>query len=254
MVDHVLNVREAAQALGVSPQRVRQMLVAGDLVGRRSSAGWMIEAEAVQCRVGRVAVGRPVAATTAWAVIALLEAGASTEGGDTAGETVGGVIDRRLRHRARRLLGTLPDPSVDLDSWRVVLRARGRARRWWGHPGILARLADDPRCSRGGDVAVQAAGDGLAGGSHRLVVYVHAAEVENLICRYRLREDPDGQVTVVVVPGSVPAGLGPQPGRLAPAAAAAGDLLDEADPRARQAGVHQLQALLQAIRTRDGST
>jgi hypothetical protein len=253
VVDDVLSVREAAQALGVSPQRVRQMLVAGDLAGRRSSAGWMIEAEAVQSRAGRAVAGRPVAATTAWAVIALLDVGASTEGGDPDGR-VGPIVDRRLRHRARRLLGALPDPGEDLEPWRVVLRARGRACRWWGHPGVLARLADDPRCSRGGDVAVQATGDGLAGGSHRLVVYVHAAEVENLIQRYRLREDPDGQVTVIVVPGSVPAALGPQPGRLAPTAAAAGDLLDEADPRARQAGVHQLQALLRTIRTRDGST
>jgi hypothetical protein len=245
--ERVLSVREAAELLGVSPQRVRQMLLAGDLSGRRSSAGWMVEERQVRSRLGDTSVGRPHAAVTAWAAIGLLAAAgaAPADGVRCWAET---IDDRRVRHRVRRLLAELPDPVDVPEPWRRLLAARGRVRRFWGHPGVLDRLAVDPRVSPSGDASMVQTGDGLTGGGRRLDLYVAAVDVEDLVRRYLLRDDFDGQVSLVVVPAGVPAGLAPEAGRHVPEPAAVGDLLDEHDPRARDAALHRLRALRQLAR------
>jgi excisionase family DNA binding protein len=46
----VLSVHEAADAMGVSMQRVRQLIHDGQIAARRSSAGWLIPADAVSER------------------------------------------------------------------------------------------------------------------------------------------------------------------------------------------------------------
>lgn len=70
----VLSVHEAADCLGVSMERVRQMIHAGQLAARRSSAGWLIPKESVAERSRNVHAGRPPAAQTAWSAIAVLAA------------------------------------------------------------------------------------------------------------------------------------------------------------------------------------
>jgi hypothetical protein len=63
-----------------------------------------------------------------------------------------------------------------------------------------------------------------------------------------MREDHAGQVSLMVVPSSVPAGLAPMGGQPVPAPAAAADLLDEEDPRARHASIIHLQSSLSALK------
>jgi excisionase family DNA binding protein len=246
----VLSVHEAADIMGVSMQRVRQMISAGQIAARRSSAGWLIPAGAVADRPGSLHQGRPSAPRTVWSALALLAAASdlaagSAGDGDMSAAQV--VSDRKVRHRVLHLLAGMPDPAIDDTPWRRFLSSRGEARRLWAHPGVLDRLAADPKVSSGGTGAALAGLDGLTAGAKQLELYVRDAEVDEVIHRYRMREDRNGPVNLVIVPSSVPADLAPRGGRPVPAPAAAADLLEEEDPRARHAGVAQLQASLRAL-------
>ncbi|WP_179500775.1 helix-turn-helix domain-containing protein [Nocardioides daedukensis] len=54
-------VKEAAQRLGVSESRIRQLLVAGDLHGRRMGRAWLIDSDDVARLQGQQRrPGRPV--------------------------------------------------------------------------------------------------------------------------------------------------------------------------------------------------
>jgi excisionase family DNA binding protein len=248
--DQVISVREAADALQVSPQRIRQMIKDGQLAARRTSAGWLVPKRAVQSRARNVRKGRPPAPQTVWAGIALLAAAAEQAG--QAGRADGPaqvVADRRLRHRVAQMLDALPDPVEDCFPWRRLLAARGHIRRLWVHPGVLDRVSSDRRVSRGGSAALLAAGEGLTGRTSHVELYARATDADALVREYRMRDDPEGQVTLVVVPTEVPAELAPTQGRPVPGPAAAADLLEEGDVRALHAAVHQLRSCQQALRT-----
>ncbi len=193
----VLSVCEAAAQLGISSQRIRQLINTGSLPARRSSAGWLISADALAGRSGSARVGRPVSPRTAWAALCMLSSALEP---DLAEPLACVIRDRRLRHHVLKLLSAMPDPADDLGRWRLV--------------------SD---------------------------VYVAEPDVEELVADYRLRPDPDGQVRLHVVPESVPPELIPGPAGLVHPAAAAADLLDENDPRARRSALLQLRAMLTAL-------
>lgn len=251
MADYpVLSVHEAADSLGVSMERVRQMIHAGQLAARRSSAGWLIPSDAVAERSRNVHNGRPPGPQTAWSVIALLAAALAHPSPGRAMSISEVVPDRKLRHRVLRLVASLPDPVADDGPWRRLLSARGHARHLWVHPGVLDRLASDPKVSRGGAEALPSAPsahDGLTARRGRLELYVNEADAEGLIRQYRMHDDGEGQVRLVVVPSSIPPDLAPSPGVPVAAPAAASDLLEEDDPRARHAAAIHLQSCLDAL-------
>jgi excisionase family DNA binding protein len=242
-----MSVREAAAQLGISSQRVRQLINAGSLPARRSSAGWLISADAVAGRSGSARVGRPVSPRTAWAALCMLSSALEP---DLAEPPACVIRDRRLRHHVLQLLRAMPDPADDLGRWRLLLGSRGRAERMWAHPGVSSRLSDDERVRVGGDIAAAHVGEGLS----RVPVsdlYVAEPDVEELVADYRLRPDPDGQIRLHVVPASVPHELIPGAAGLVHPAAAAADLLDENDPRARRSALLQLRAMLTALMNRN---
>lgn len=243
----VLSVNEAAQVLGISMQRVRQMIHAGQLPARRSSAGWLITADAVAERSQRLHRGRPPEPQTVWSAVALLAAAASHRQPECIKSAAQVIPDRQRRHRVLRVLASLPDPVADDTPWRRLLSRRGHVRRMWAHPGILDRLAADPKVSRGGALAMPADHDGLTTLPAQLEIYVHEADVDDLIRQYRMREDRNGRVHLIVVPSSVPPELAPDRGTSVPAPVAASDLLEEQDPRARHAGAIELRSCLAAL-------
>jgi excisionase family DNA binding protein len=246
----VLTVRETAEKLGVSAQRVRQLISDGKLPARRSTAGWLIRSEAVADRAGLTSRGRPISPRTAWAVIDLLADKSSTLP-PPAGQTVGDfaehqVRDRKLRHQALKLLNAMPDPEDDINPWRTLLSSRGPVRRMWVHPGILEKLEADSRISVGGAGAILAIGEGLTHVS-KVDLYAKELDVEQVIADYHMRPDEKGQVIIHVVPASVPPALAPQHGHMVSTAAAAADLLDEKDSRANYAALLQLCKLRNSL-------
>jgi excisionase family DNA binding protein len=243
----VLSVREAAAQLNVSSQRVRQLIIAGSLPARRSSGGWLIRADAVARRSGSARAGRPASARTAWAALCLLSSALNHGPAGPAGCV---IRDRRLRHHVVQLLCAMPDPVEDPEPWRLLLGSRGREERMWAHPGVLSNLARDAQVREGGDRAAAQVVEGLSKGPIR-DLYVAESDVEELVARYRLQHDPDGQVRLHVVPESVPRELIPGPaGRVHPAVAIA-DLLDENDARARRSALIQLRAMVAALLSTD---
>ena len=244
----VLTVSEAASQLGVSGQRVRQLISAGSLPARRSSSGWLIRADDIADRDRRTS-GRPASPRTAWAVLCMLSS--ALEPAAEAPPCV--VSDSRLRYHALQVLKGMPDPADDPVRWRALLASRGRAERMWAHPGLVSRLVEDPQVSSGGDRAAARIGEGLSQAAVR-DVYVAEPNAERIVESYRLRPDPDGQVMLHVVPSSVPKDLIAMRGGLVPAAAAAADLLDEGDPRARRSALRQLQAMLEAWNRRTSTS
>jgi excisionase family DNA binding protein len=242
----VLSAFEAAEQLGISSARVRQLIRAGSLPARRSSAGWLIPADAVADRSGSPRAGRPASPRTAWAVLCVLSSALA----DDAAKPPGCVVrDRRLRHHVLQLLSAMPDPADDPGRWRALLASRGRTERMWAHPGLLSNLCDDDRTSIGGDRAAAHAGEGLSKAGV-CDLYVAEADVKEVVARYRLRPDPGGQVKLRVVPEGVPRELTTGgPGVVLPAAGAA-DLLDENDPRARRSALLQLSAMFAAVASR----
>ena len=242
----VLSAREAAERLGVSSARVRQLISAGSLPARRSSAGWLIRADAVADRSGSVRAGRPTSPRTAWAILCVLSSALAPDAAKPPGCMVG---DRRLRHHALQLLSAMPDPADDPGRWRMLLASRGRTERMWAHPGLLPKLCSDDRISVGGDRAAAHVGESLSK-TGVCDLYVAGSDVEDIVARYRLRPDLDGQVRLHVVPEGVPRELIPGgPGFVLPAAGAA-DLLDENDPRARRSALLQLSAMRAALASR----
>jgi hypothetical protein len=155
------------------------------------------------------------------------------------------VLDRRLRHHVLRLLSAMPDPVDNADRWRLLLASRARVEQMWAHPGLLSKLRKDDRVRVGGDNAADHVGDGLSR-SLVLDLYVADADFTKLVSQYKLRSDSDGQVRLHVVPRNAADVVCGRPGLVPPAAAAA-DLLDEDDPRARRSALLQLSAMLAAL-------
>jgi excisionase family DNA binding protein len=228
-----LTTREAAELLGVNPQRVRALAAQGRLGARRTGTGWMIPVEAIKQRNKQELRGRPVSADTAWALITALSAGELTPAA---------VPDYRLRHRIAKLIDTLPDPVVSPDPWQTNLTQRHTVRRVWIHADLRTSLRNDLRVSVGGLPELD---DG-----ERLHLYAQSVQVLGLEAEYRMRDDPDGGVLLHAVPDSVVRPFAPVGGRPAPRAAGAADLLDTGSEAQRQAAIDVIHNMWASLRAR----
>src|SRR3954453_6451562 len=69
-------VKDAAQRLGVSESRIRQLLAAGDLDGHRIGRAWLVDGDDFARLQGQQRrSGRPIGPKRAWALIDLLSGG-----------------------------------------------------------------------------------------------------------------------------------------------------------------------------------
>jgi excisionase family DNA binding protein len=223
--DEVLSVEEAARRLGVSPSRVRALLASGGLDGEKLAGTWMVRADSVRHR-GRVGrrIGRQLTAENAWA--ALLFAS-------------GEEADWLAPSERYRLLGLLDRDGLMVVSERV--HARARHARFMAHPGILERLAANPRLVASGVSAAGALGLGLTAG-REVDAYVRESHLLQLISGYALGAEvslAEANVTLRIIADSA----WHLPGRLAPVAAVAVDLAEAPDARTARVGAHTLQQL-----------
>jgi hypothetical protein len=60
---------------------------------------------------------------------------------------------------------------------------------------------------------------------------VDAEDADAVVAKYRGRDDPDGPLTLMVIPPEVPSELRPEPGAPTPPAVALVDLLSSSDAR-----------------------
>lgn len=219
----MMGVAEAAGEIGVSPRRVRQMIVDGALDGQRVGRVWVIDADQVQlAKRRRPVAGRPWSAGSAWAVLALA-------GGEDP------QLSPVERSRAKKRL------AQGLDAIERRLEARAVECWFYAHPGVLARLvvASELVCSgvsavgsHGVDLVVRDAAEG----------YVRSRDVEELVRRFGLDPDADRPNFLMRV---VEDGFWPFEAkqRVAGRAVVAVDLLGSADPRSRRAGAELMAQL-----------
>lgn len=218
--EDLLSTSEAAARLGVSRQRVRDLVAHGQLHARRVGNSVVIERSAVEARrAARPGPGRPFSPRRAWAILVLAEG------------SVPGWLDAVSRSKLRSVLR-----SRNLADLRPRLVARADRSEFRAHPSDLSRIAAEQGVLRTGASAAVAVGiDLVAPGL--LDAYVSSERFDEIVKRYRLRESGDPNVTLRRVPEDVPFFDGRA---VAPRAAVALDLLDEADPRSREAGKRAL--------------
>src|SRR3546814_20955883 len=93
-----LLVPDAADRLGVSAGRVRDLIRSGDLPARQVAGRWFIDAADIEAAKGRPP-GRPLSPRMAWGLISMVESG------DAA------ALDRAERSKPRTRLPALPSPT-----------------------------------------------------------------------------------------------------------------------------------------------
>jgi excisionase family DNA binding protein len=228
-------VRDAAERLGVSEPRVRQLLASGDLAGRRLGRAWLVSAESVaRMRERGVRLpGRPLGPRRAWALLDLLA------GGDAA--WLASPARSQLRARLRGLADAPPG------QWRGALRGRSEVLSCRVHPAATPRLVGHEGVLPAG-LAV------LAGRSFDLVIAEHVIDQayvdpalwpalsSSLAIRPAGPDHPEMAPNLTIF---LPRIAWPFQGRgELPDAVLAADLLDSVEPRAVRAGAQRLGELL----------
>ena len=224
-----IEVKEASRRLGVNDSRVRKMLRAGSLRGRRVGNSWVVLVDDVaRLENNRARAGRPLTARRAWAVLDLLDSGRAPWLPDSARSQVRSHLERLNQ----------PGPEV----WRSLLRNRSHVVHALAHPAALKRLADMDGVGRAGaSEAAERGFDLVALGASVPEFYVEASAWPQIARSLAIRESRSGPNVVIRVPHD--AWPFSDEAKVSDAALAA-DLLESAEPRAVSAGAGRLNDLL----------
>lgn len=210
-----VSVPEAAEQLGVSPQRVRAMIAAGLLDADRVAGRWLIEVGALPQEQRRA--GQPYSPRIAWAVMNI--AGGKPAQGLAQSE------HSRLRARWRKMLDA-PDAVASLPA----LLAR-RARRMRISAPEPRGLLDDPRFFRSGRSDARS---GMSSGNYA-EGYVHAGDMRGLEFEHLLVPAKGAEnVMLRVIPDSAKAAVD---GGEVPWLAVVADLAEEGARERQQAEI-----------------
>lgn len=219
----MMAVAEAANELGVSDRRIRQMLADGRIPGERTGRSWVLEEQAVQeFAKSRSGAGRPWKPSSAWDVLALANGNRVPES----------PIDR---HRAQQRL--------ELGIGSILGQLANRAERHWfyAHPSVLEAILEHPGFVSSGISA-------LAPNHIDLVVadqiegYVPESELAGLIDQFALDSESERPNVLLRVANDNCWPFAPLQCH-APTPVVAIDLLDSTDERSRRAGKDLLNRL-----------
>ena len=213
-----VSVREAAQRLSVSPQRIRALAGGGRIPARKLGRDWAIDLDQIGRQdVGRPGRGRPLSARSCWAILDML-AQKKPEG-----------LSRSERLRARARLESLADSAPG------DLSARAEVFRYVIHRGLIERVATDPRIVLGG---VSAASNYRADlvALEEIEGYVRAEDLERLIGDHALLLPSVGVRVNVLLRVPVPRWPFEEGERIASRGVVAVDLIDAGDDRSVRAG------------------
>ncbi|MCW2813553.1 MAG: hypothetical protein JWN84_1008 [Nocardioides sp.] len=191
-----LSVSQAAQRLGVNPQRVHHRIREGSLAAQKVGHQWVIDEADVRRVAGQSGSGRPgrpLSAKSAWDLLAL------AIGGD-AEKSLDPVSRSRARTRLRNLIAHAS--QADLDHISAVLshalRNRASRRLYVASPRDLDDLRDDKRVHLSGIAVPESQ---LAAG-RSVEAYVSSDDLEALVEDYLLSagHHDDANVILHVVP------------------------------------------------------
>lgn len=217
-----LSVKEAAEALGVGPQRVRALVGAGRLPARRLGRAWAIarrDLDVARSRRG----GRPLAAANAWALLALLDGFRA--------DWIDPAVRSRLKNRAsdRSWVEAAlrhSEPRSTVHQWRVLVPDLKRIAG--AFPLVRSGLSAD-------DIGIDVVQVGEA-----LDAYVEGPAVSSIRRMVRPLEDSEEANLILRVPSE--SWVLRRRDR-APSSVVAADLLDHLDPRVSRAARRLLREL-----------
>lgn len=214
---------EAADRLGVNASRVRAMLADGQLRGEKLGGRWLVSEASIRERERlHPDRGRPFLPPNAWAALLL-----------SSGEPAPWLV----ANDPRRLL-----VSLDRSGLRGLaprLRARAQVRLFYARPGMLQRLADRPELVLTGASGAGQHGLELLPGDE-VDAYISESELQRIVEELALEPRAEGgNVVLRVLPDGIPL----FEGRVAPLAAVALDLAEQADPRSARIGRRVLHKL-----------
>ena len=229
-MDDLLSIPEAAEELSLHPSRVRALAAAGALPAFKIGKQWAVDRAAVARRLrGEHEPGRPFEPHNAWALLFL-----------ASGDQPDWLSSKEL-WRFRQ--------ALRLDGLRGLasrLERRGKRHHFDGHPGELRYVLEDRAFVRSGISAA---------GSYELDL-VSGGEADGYIAQSRLGKFQRAHALEPVIPGAgnvllrvvSDAAWKFSPGQnVAPAAAVALDLLEDADPRSQRGGRKLLKRLELAL-------
>ena len=224
-----IEVNDAARRLGVNESRVRQLLRAGSLRGRRVGNSWLVQVDDVaRLEKNRLRAGRPLAARRAWAALDLLGSGHAP--------WVSAPVRSQVRNHLEHL--NAPGPEV----WLSLLRSRSHVVHALAHPAALKRLAAVAGVVHAGaSEAVHRDFDLVALGDSVPEFYIDASAWPQLSRSLAIRESISEPNVLIRIPNDVwPFGDWPAVSD----AVLAADLLESGEPRAVSAGASRLNDLL----------
>jgi excisionase family DNA binding protein len=217
-----ISTADAAAVLGLTADRVRQLVASGALDARRVGGRYLVRRDGVEARAADGApAGRPFTPRRAWALVLL------------AGGTVPSELDPVTRSKLRAVLR-------DRDLWSLRSRLRDRAERrdLRAHSSDLARIEAEQGVVLTGARHARDAGLDLVAPDAPVEAYVDAATADRLAARYALRPSGRPNVRLRVLPPGVEGWL---KGPVAPRLAVALDLADDRDPRPQAAAREALE-------------
>ncbi len=217
-----MSTADAAAALGLTADRVRQLVASGALDARQVGGRYLVRRDGVEARVETGSrPGRGFSPRRAWALV-LLAGGVTPPGVDA-------VTLSKLRAVLR---------ERDLWSLRSRLGARAACRDLRAHSSDLARIEAEEGVVLTGARHARDAGLDLVAPDAPVEAYVDAATADRLAARYALRPSARPNVRLRVLPPGVEGWLG---GPVAPRLAVALDLAEDRDPRAQAAAREALE-------------
>jgi excisionase family DNA binding protein len=175
MSGKLLDVKSAAEHLGVSRRRVSELILRGALPAERVGQQFVITFDSLRSfeHNRQVERGRPLSQAAAWTTIRLLD-------------------DGNVRQHAR-----------DLDLRRRRLRSRAKHIEVYLHPSLIERMRGDSRVVLGGRDAAFAMGV-PADPTDKVDVYIRSSDFAGFCTAYSVRETIEApNLTLHVVEDSV---------------------------------------------------
>lgn len=213
-----VSVRQAAERLSISPQRVRELAAKGRIPARKLGRDWALTLDGLgRHDLGQGGRGRPLSARSCWAILDLVD------GKKPVGLSRSELL--RARTRAESLADSAPG----------ALSARAEVHRLMVHRGLTQRLANDRRIVLSG-VSAAAAHRARLTALGALEGYVRADDLAALIDEYALAQ-PSARVGAnVLLRVPVPRWQFEESERIASWPVVAVDLMDAGDERSIRAG------------------
>ena len=234
MATETITTGEASRRLGVSAQRLRQLITSGDIHAERHGHVWAVDPRSVNDydRRRRPTAGRSLSPTMAWAAM-LSNFGTTIEDELAVAFDLHGTERSRLAKLRERQPG----------DWRWLAHRRATTERFNTFDAFLDRIELLDDVVRTGVSALSDYNVDLIAHERHLDVYVPAAVAHELTKTMRLEPRSTGNLTLRSIPDLDEAGF--IMGRdVMPRSVVAVDLLDDADERTARAGADLIQAIL----------